>query len=110
MLIPGGILWSAQWLLCRAAAARGAPNALLVSFAVSFTVMTVIDLALIGRFGAVGAAVASLVAPGVGLLVAWRYHRASGQDWRELVPRPGDFRSFAGAVRGMLRGRSVEQR
>lgn len=102
ILIPGGVLWSAQWLLCRAAAARGAPKALLASFALSFGVMIALDFALIGPLGGVGAAVASLVAPCFGLTVAWILCSRDGPNWHDLVPRWNDAVSLFANVRAML--------
>lgn len=107
ILIPAGILWSGQWLLCRAAAARGVPRPLLLSFAASFLAMLVLDLMLIGPFGAEGAAVAAAVAPALGLVVALRYYRGLGDDMRGFLPRPADFSAFVATVRQMLgRGRA----
>ena len=102
LLIPGGVLWSAQWLLCRAAAARGAPAALLVSFAVGFSIMVSLDLVLIPPLGAMGAALASLVAPCVGVTIAWLFHRKLTPGWRVFVPRASDFVSFVATIRGMV--------
>ena len=109
ILVPAGILWSGQWLLCRAAAARGVPRPLLVSFAVSFLTMLVLDLLLIGPFGAEGAAVAAAVAPALGLAIALGYYQRGGDKVRGFVPRPADFVAFLTTVRAMVtRGRPAE--
>lgn len=105
LLAPAGVLWSGQWLLCRAAAARGVTRPLLTSFAISFGVMIALDLALIGRFEGVGAGVASMVASGTGLLLAARHYRRSGWDWREFVPRATDARALTAYLRQILAGR-----
>lgn len=102
LLVPGGVLWSAQWLLCRAAAARGAPAALLTSFALSFSTMVVLDFLLIPRLGAIGAGTASLVAPCLGLVVAWLFYRRSGADWRLFIPRRGDVETTVRTVHAMI--------
>lgn len=102
ILVPGGILWSGQWLLCRAAAARGVARPLLVSFAVSFLTMLGLDLLLINRFGATGAAVAASVAPAVGLATAIGYYWKSGDALRAFVPRAADFAAFVDTLKRML--------
>ncbi|HEX2119236.1 MAG TPA: oligosaccharide flippase family protein, partial [Acidimicrobiales bacterium] len=102
ILVPAGILWSGQWLLCRAAAARGVPRPLLVSFAVSFLVMLVLDLLLIGPLGAEGAALAAAVAPALGLAIALGYYRRDGHDLGGFVPRPVDFLAFLTTVRELV--------
>lgn len=91
LLIPGGILWSGQWLLARAAAARGRPRALSISFTVNFLTMVTVDLLLIGPLGAVGAGVGTLVASAAGLAVAGFFYR--GPEWRgcRFVPGVRDF-------------------
>ena len=107
LLVPGGVLWSAQWLLCRAAAARGAPAALLTSFALSFSTMIALDFLLIPPLGDMGAGTASLVAPCVGLTVAVLFHRRAGVDWRILLPRRHDVGALVRTVREMLPNRAV---
>lgn len=104
LLVPGGVLWSAQWLLCRAAAARGLPRPLVASFAVSFTVMTALDFVLIGPFGATGAAIASLVGPIFGLLTAVLLYRSHWHlSWRLLVPGFADVTAFAETAKHLVR-------
>ena len=102
ILVPAGVLWSGQWLLCRAAAARGFPRPLLVSFGVSFLAMLALDLVLIGPFGGEGAAAAAAVAPAVGLLVALGYYRKLGEDMRGFLPRPADFVAFVTTLTEMV--------
>jgi O-antigen/teichoic acid export membrane protein len=78
VLLAAGVLYSAQWLLARAWSARGAPQALFVSFAASFVVMVALDFALIPGRGATGAALAALAASAAGAAVVGAYHwRAS---------------------------------
>jgi O-antigen/teichoic acid export membrane protein len=109
ILVPGGILWSGQWLLCRAAAARGVPRPLLVSFASSLGAMLALDLVLIGPFGGVGAAVAATLASALGLLIALSYHRKAGGDIRSLLPRLRDFADFLDTARLLMtRSRPAE--
>ena len=102
LLIPAGVLWSGQWLLCRAAAARGEPRTLLISFAVSFGIMVAADFVLIEPFGGAGAGLASVVASGVGLLLSVDHYRRRDWDGRDFVPRWQDVRSLATYVRGMV--------
>jgi O-antigen/teichoic acid export membrane protein len=99
LLIPGGILWSGQWILCRASAARGQARPLLVSFLASCVTMVVLDLVLIAPFGGVGAATASLIASAVGLLVSILYYRRWGWDWASMVPRVEDLSALVQEVR-----------
>jgi O-antigen/teichoic acid export membrane protein len=113
LLLPGGILWSGQWILCRAVAARGTPRPLFVSFTCSFVVMVLLDLVLIGPFGINGAAFASLVSSAAGFVTAVVYYLKAGGDWRPLVPRVGDVARFVTTVREMIasarnRGRDTE--
>ena len=102
LLIPAGVLWSGQWLLCRAAAARGEPRTLLISFAVSFTIMVVADFLLIEPFGGVGAGLASVVASGVGLLLAVDHYRRRDWDGRAFLPGWHDVRSLVAYFRGLV--------
>lgn len=98
ILLPGSIFWSVQWILCRAAAARGRPGLLLKSFLLGLAVMSGLDLLLIPVAGITGAALAGVAGPFAGLLLClWSYHRSpvwSG-DLPALVPRFADFNAFA---------------
>ncbi len=104
VLIPAGVLWSAQWLLARAAAARGVPRPLFTSFAVSFVCMVGLDLVLVGPHGEMGAACASLIASGVGMSIAAAHYLRRGWTARELLPGPGEFASIARAARAAAGG------
>lgn len=95
VLLPGGVFWSVQWILCRSAAARGRPGLLLQSFFLALAVMLGMDLFLIPRLGILGAALSAVVGPAAGLgLCLISYHRSP--VWsirpRSLVPRIADFR------------------
>ena len=102
LLIPAGVLWSGQWLLCRAAAARGVTRPLLTSFAISFAIMVALDFVLIPPFAGTGAGVASMVASGVGLVLAAGHYRRQRWDWRGFLPRWGDAQALGRYLRGML--------
>lgn len=102
LLLPGGVLWSGQWILCRAAAARGEPRSLFVSFSCSFVLMVVLDVLLIGPLGIVGAAIASLVSSAVGFFLAILYYVQSGGRLGPLVPRVGDAARFVTTLREMV--------
>ncbi|MDQ6945392.1 MAG: oligosaccharide flippase family protein, partial [Actinomycetota bacterium] len=54
ILIPAGVLWSAQWILSRAMASRGVSRPLVFSFSASFALMVALDLILISPFGISG--------------------------------------------------------
>lgn len=104
LLIPSGLLWSGQWLLCRAAAARGAAAPLVASFAISFVVMIFLDVLLIPPFSGVGAAIAALIGPVFGLLTALLFYRSQWRrNWRAFVPRLTDVGAFAKTARDMMR-------
>jgi O-antigen/teichoic acid export membrane protein len=93
ILLPGSILWSGQWLVCRAAAARGRPGLLLRSFGLGLAVMCTGDFILIPRIGINGGAISALIGPMAGLALALvSYARAPWWPmsvWT-LFPRPGD--------------------
>ena len=96
VIVPSGLIWSAQWLLCRAWAARGRPSLMLASFGGSLALMVGLDLFVIPRFGIMGAAVVSVVAPAFGLAMCLRTYRRS-TAWPHplmaFVPRMEDFRA-----------------
>ena len=102
ILVPGGILWSGQWILCRAAAARGTPRPLVVSFGTSFGTMVVLDLLLIEPFGLVGAAVATLASSVIGLAIAVVYLLRSGWTVRPLIPQVSDVALILATLRQIL--------
>lgn len=102
VLVVGGVFWSAQWLLGRAAAARGKPAALCVSFGVSFAVMVGLDLLLIAPFGEMGAALAAFASSVAGLAVTVQFYRRKGWDWRDFVPGRRDVESLVGVVSDIL--------
>ena len=109
LLIPAGVAWSGQWILCRASASREMATPLFVSFLASFLTMVALDLVLIRPFGIVGAALASLISSTVGFAIALGYHIRAGWSWRPFLPRPGDLSLMVTTVRqltGSLRGRS----
>ncbi len=105
ILLGGGVLWATQWIVCRAAAARGRPGLLLGSFGLGLVVMVALDYLLIPRIGITGAALAALAGPAAGLVLALiGYHRSPWWD-RPLtvfVPRPTDFRAFFRECLSML--------
>ncbi len=105
ILLAGGVLWATQWIVCRAAAARGRPGLLLRSFGLGLVVMVALDYLLIPRIGITGAALAAVAGPATGLVLALvGYHRSS---WWErpltvFVPRATDFRAFSRECLSML--------
>lgn len=109
VLVPSGLIWSAQWLLGRAWAARGRPTLLMASFGVSLAVMIAVDFAAIPRFGLMGAAIVSVVAPALGLaMCVYAYRRSPKWPHRlvEFVPRIEDFTAVAGEALKLLHLRS----
>lgn len=105
ILVPSGLIWSAQWLLSRCWAARGRPSLLVTSFGASLAVMVALDFFAIPRFGIIGAATVALVAPAVGLAICLRAYRRS-PTWpyptTAFVPRPRDVRAVAGEALSLL--------
>lgn len=99
LLLPGGVMWSGQWILCRAAAARGSTRPLVVSFLLSCLCMVALDFVMIGPWKGVGAALASLIASALGLLLSLLYYRQWGWRWRALVPGAADLAALAESVR-----------
>ena len=101
ILVLGGVIWSVQWLLCRASAAQGNPGLVFYSFGVSLLVMLLFDYALIPLLGIVGAAIAAMIGPAIGLAVCLiLYCRKAGHALRlaEFLPCVNDFRFLAASV------------
>lgn len=110
LLLPAGVLWSGQWILCRAAAAREYPRPLLVSFGASFVIMVLLDVLLVGPFGVMGAAGASFISSTAGFVIAVAYLLKAGWEWRSFVPGARDWAFMVGTLRSMLtslRGRKA---
>ncbi len=95
ILVGGGVLWSAQWLLARSAAARGRTRILLLSFLASTVTMLILDFALIPAFDLIGAALASAFGSALGLgLCLFLTRRDVDRPWKmtSLLPRTDDVR------------------
>ena len=94
VLMFGGLVWSMQWILARAWAARGRPMLLLLSFVVSVVVMLGLDVVLLPPWGLTGAAIASVAGSLAGLVVCVIAYRRSSVGFRAalLVPRGDDIR------------------
>ena len=106
LLLVGGVLWSAQWLLARAYAARGDPSLVFRSFLANLITMVGLDLVLIPHWRSTGAAVASVIGPAVGLAICLRRHRVlSGTPSSALLPRLEEFRQLRTFVRRPLQAR-----
>jgi O-antigen/teichoic acid export membrane protein len=93
ILLPAGILTSSQWMLSRAAVARGRSVVVFWSYGLSLVVMTAIDFMLVRRLGPKGASIGSDAGSTVGFVIciAW-YKWIEGElDLRRLLPRAGDF-------------------
>lgn len=106
ILAGGGLLWSGEWLLCRAWAARGRPGLLVWSFGLTLVTMCGVDYLLIPSFGIAGAALGSVIAPVVGLVVCLATYVRSPR-WplplRRFVPGPSDFRGLVDRFGALLR-------
>jgi O-antigen/teichoic acid export membrane protein len=99
VLLFGNVLWGGQWMLSRAIAARGDATLLLRSFGLNLAVMVVSDLILIPPFGALGAAIGSVLAPAAGLALCLWIYRGMGVSVGQLIPRPADLRAVQDAIR-----------
>ncbi len=107
LLLFGGVLWTGQWVLARAHAARGDPSLLFTSFLANLGTMLVLDVALIPLWNSVGAAIASVAGPAVGLFASVRGHQSrAGRPLSELLPRRDDVQLFASFVRRLVPTRS----
>lgn len=101
VLLFANVLWGEQWLLSRALAARGDPYLLVRSFSVNLVTMVAADLILVPIAGALGAAVAALVAPAAGLtLCLWTY-RERGVRPTSFLPRRADLRRLQDIAKQM---------
>ncbi len=105
LLLPGSVVWSVQWVLCRAEAARGRPALILLSFGLSLVVMCGLDLLLIPAFGTTGAALAAVCAQAFGLVLSVVAYRRS-PHWpvplRRLVPGIRDVRDLLAITRQLV--------
>lgn len=106
ILMSGGLIWSVQWTLSRAWAARGRPALMFASFLLSVMVMLSLDLLLLPAWGMVGAAVASVIASASGLSVCLIVYGRAGVGFRSalLVPRLSDMRFLTVQLRELIRG------
>lgn len=106
VLIAGGVLFGLQWVLSRGATARGRPGVLLLSFATTLVVMIALDFILIPGHGVMGAAIASLVGPVLGIMVALLALRRAFSETFSLmavVPRWADIRlTYSSGRSGVL--------
>jgi O-antigen/teichoic acid export membrane protein len=103
VLLVWGVLWSVQWTLCRAAAARGQGHVLVRSFGGALVVMIVLDVVLVPIWGAMGAAFGAIASGLAGTTVAMRSLRCEPPvRWGVVVPRPADGRDLVHTTAGML--------
>ncbi len=107
ILVPGGLAWSGQWVICRAWAARGKTGLLVQSFTPAVVAMVMLDIVLIPPFGIIGAAVAFDVSLFIGLGVSLGVYHMTTREARALlalVPRTSDFIQLARAPLRIVRG------
>jgi O-antigen/teichoic acid export membrane protein len=96
ILAPGALGIVALKQLSSALVARGRPLHAALGTAAAFVLTLVLDVVLIPRFGAVGAAVASTAAYTVGgIVVVIVFVRVFRAGLRDLLPRSGDVPSLA---------------
>jgi len=86
ILLPGVVLVSQVHIFYSDLNGRGKPGATTISALLSLLVTIILDLALIPRYGIIGAAIASLCAYAVEFLVAGSFFISySGSRWREAI-------------------------
>ncbi|MDP9255656.1 MAG: hypothetical protein M3Q31_03745, partial [Actinomycetota bacterium] len=85
VLVPAGVLQGLQWITCRLWAAQGRGILLMWSSALTLIIMLALALALVPAHGAMGAAIASLIAAIVGVAVAIEGHRRFASGAASLV-------------------------
>jgi O-antigen/teichoic acid export membrane protein len=93
LLLPAFVLASGQWILGRAAVARGEPGLLMKSYAGSVICMCAADLLLIPAFGIQGAAVGAFAGSVAGTAICLRAYLGrdpSHARFADFLPRPGD--------------------
>jgi O-antigen/teichoic acid export membrane protein len=101
VLLVSGALWSVQFVLCRARAARGDGKALIQSFAGSLTSMVVGDFVLVPALGIMGAAYAAVLSSAVGIAIIVRAYPDA--DVRQFVPGREDLRDLLSRGRRIVR-------
>jgi O-antigen/teichoic acid export membrane protein len=105
VLLLAGVLWSPQWVFCRAAAARGQGAALIKSFGTSLAVMLAADGILVPTNGIMGAAIGAVLASAAGLGVVFVHaHRVWGVTAIDIVPTPSHAADAAGVLLSLVRG------
>ena len=109
VLLVGAALWAEQNLLARARTAQGRTRVQLWSYGTNLVVMVALDLILIPRLGAMGAALASVCAAAAGLAVCAFAYRSSKREHGigvlDFLPGPQDFVILAHSLRNLSRGR-----
>lgn len=92
ILIIGAIAWSELSILTRSVAALGHQVLQLASFFLYLIVMTALDLVLIPRWGINGAAIGSVIAPGLALVFffAWYAQQPRSERLVAFIPHRDD--------------------
>lgn len=106
ILLAAGAIESVRLVLCRAIAAKGQTGPLVASYTTSLLLMIALDLLLVPRWGATGAALASLGGTVVGAGVAATMvnrSRAVHVGVRQLLPRSSDLERIYSVARIFVR-------
>jgi O-antigen/teichoic acid export membrane protein len=107
-LVPGAVGYAAMSIFTNALLAVSSPGRSSLGPLTALLSGIVLDLVLIGRFGATGAAVAATAAFSCGGLAALLLFRGRAPfAWSALLPRGGDVRGLARAGRRLLRERGA---
>ena len=105
VLVGAYILSSAQWLLGRAAAARGNSGILVWSYGANLVVMLGLDYFLIPSLGITGAALGAVAGAGIGLAICFRPYAARGRRFlgvTDFLPTPRDVRHLATLLKELV--------
>src|SRR6185312_3254300 len=108
ILLPSAIGFATQGLFSQAALASFAPGRSSLGPLVALITQTALDLVLIPRSGASGAAVAATTALIIGGAVSvWAYRSCFPFHWRALLPRMRDFGELRNLARRLVRRAAV---
>lgn len=101
ILVFAAVAWSELNILTKSAAALGHPLVQLSSFSGYLTVMIILDVLLIPKWGITGAAVASAVAAITALIGFFTWYRSvpTSDSWTNFVPRRADVHELVVFIR-----------
>ena len=108
VLVGAYILSSAQWLLGRAAAARGNSGILVWSYGANLVVMLALDYVLIPTLGITGAALGAVAGAAIGVAICFVPYAARGRRFfglTDFLPTLRDVRHLATLLKDLVAAR-----